>query len=306
MKKCPKCEETKPLDDFHRSSAKPDGRVPNCKKCVSEYAKEYRTENAEHRSKMGKDYYERQKGYKKAQTAERIARYKEEYERLDITTVTKACSKCDEVKTLEFFSPRATARDGRRADCKACGAAQKTRKREELGDEYKEYKKEYNKEYRRKNGEKLNENNRQWRKDNPHYETDRRANDPLYRIRKNVSCAVYAALAARRTSKDGQSTFAHLPYTTQQLREHIESQFEDWMTWDNWGMIGGDERTWNIDHIYPHSKFQYETLEDEAFKLCWSLNNLRPLDAEENVSKRDNVVVEFEDVFGCEKPEKVA
>ena len=303
MKKCPKCEETKPLDDFHRCSAKPDGRISNCKKCVSEYAKKYRAENAEHRSKLGKDYYQRDKERKKARTAERIARYKEEYERLDITVVTKACNKCGEVKTLEFFSPRATARDGRRADCKACGAAHKARKTAENPQK----RRDDHKKWRDANKDKVAGYNRKWNEERASdYERERRANDPLWRIRKNVSCAVYSALSERRSSKDGQSTFAHLPYTTQQLKEHIESQFEDWMTWDNWGMIGEDKRTWNIDHIYPHSKFQYESLEDEVFRLCWSLENLRPLEATENVSKKDSIIVEFEDIFGCEKPEKVA
>jgi hypothetical protein len=270
---------------------------------VSEYAKEYRTENAEKRQKTHKDYYERSKEYKKARTAERIARYKEEYERLDITTVTKACSKCDEVKTLEFFTPRATARDGRRADCKACGAAQKTRKTAENPQK----RRDDDKRWRAANKDKVAEYNRKWNDEyGSDYYRNKRDSDPCWRIRKNVSCAVYGALAERRTSKDGQSTFDHLPYTTQQLKEHIESQFEDWMTWDNWGTIGGDEKSWNIDHIYPHSKFQYESLEDEAFKMCWSLNNLRPLEASENVSKKDSIIVEFEDIFGCEKPEKVA
>ena len=300
MKKCPKCEETKPLDDFHRCSAKPDGRISNCKKCVSEYSKKYRAENAEKRQKTHKDYYERTKEYKKARTAERIARYKEEYEKLDITVVTKACNKCGEVKTLEFFSPRATARDGRRADCKACCAAHKARKTAENPQKNRDAQKKW----RDANKEENAERNRKWRRDNPDYEADRRANDPLYRLRKDVSCSVFKALRARGERKGGR-TFEHLPYTPHQLKEHLESQFEDWMTWDNWGMIGGVEKSWNIDHIYPHSKFQYESVEDEEFKMCWSLKNLRPLEATENVSKKDNIVVEFEDVFGCEKPEKV-
>ena len=35
---------------------------------------------------------------------------------------------------------------------------------------------------------------------------------------------------------------------TSQLKEHIEKQFVDGMSWDNWG-------EWHIDHIKPVSKF---------------------------------------------------
>jgi len=41
--------------------------------------------------------------------------------------------------------------------------------------------------------------------------------------------------------------------------------------------------TWNIDHIIPHSLFNYTSLEDEDFKKCWSLDNLRPYSAKQNI-----------------------
>lgn len=39
MKKCTKCEETKPLDDFRKSSRYKDGHYSRCKKCMQEYEK---------------------------------------------------------------------------------------------------------------------------------------------------------------------------------------------------------------------------------------------------------------------------
>jgi len=47
----------------------------------------------------------------------------------------------------------------------------------------------------------------------------------------------------------------------------------------NWGNHGS---YWHIDHIRPHSEFKYFSMEDEAFKECWALTNLRPLEAEQN------------------------
>ena len=50
------------------------------------------------------------------------------------------------------------------------------------------------------------------------------------------------------------------------------------MNWDNRSL-------WHIDHKRPISSFNYETIEDEEFKECWSLGNLQPLWAEENRKK---------------------
>ena len=45
----------------------------------------------------------------------------------------------------------------------------------------------------------------------------------------------------------------------------------------------------HIDHIIPIKAFIFNKPEDEEFKQCWSLHNLRLLPAEENLSKSDNI-----------------
>ena len=65
-----------------------------------------------------------------------------------------------------------------------------------------------------------------------------------------------------------------LSYSIIELRSHLESQFEPWMTWDNWGSYNAntwndnDSNTWvwNIDHIIPQSKFEYCFVHDTEFK----------------------------------------
>lgn len=44
-KQCSKCEEVKPLDQFHRMKATKDGLRPNCKMCVKAYSSGYYAEN---------------------------------------------------------------------------------------------------------------------------------------------------------------------------------------------------------------------------------------------------------------------
>ena len=60
--------------------------------------------------------------------------------------------------------------------------------------------------------------------------------------------------------------------------EHLEKQFMDNMTWDNYGK-------WHVDHIQPISSFNIKAIGDNEFMRCWSLGNLQPLWGPDNLSK---------------------
>jgi excisionase family DNA binding protein len=79
-------------------------------------------------------------------------------------------------------------------------------------------------------------------------------------------------------------------YDCAALVKHIESQFTEDMTWDNHGRVKkeGEGFTWQIDHIKPRSSFNYTNFDDPEFAECWGLDNLRPLDARENVYRGVN------------------
>lgn len=119
--------------------------------------------------------------------------------------------------------------------------------------------------------------------------------DPAFKLRNNISSTVYAALKSNGASKHGKSILEYLPYSFQELKVHLESQFEPWMTWDNWGVHSSAKYdnndpstwTWNIDHIIPQSKLPYISMEDENFKKCWALENLRPMLSKANLEKGD-------------------
>jgi hypothetical protein len=92
-------------------------------------------------------------------------------------------------------------------------------------------------------------------------------------------------------NKAGKSFKEYLDYTLDELKLHIEAQFEEWMSWDNWGIYDykswkdddSSTWTWQIDHIIPHSRFKYSSMDDNEFKECWALNNLRPYSAKQNI-----------------------
>lgn len=55
------------------------------------------------------------------------------------------------------------------------------------------------------------------------------------------------------------------------------------MNWDNWGAY------WHIDHIYPVSLLPYSSMEEDNFKRCWALDNLRPLEKIANIKKGNKI-----------------
>jgi hypothetical protein len=101
--------------------------------------------------------------------------------------------------------------------------------------------------------------------------------DPKYKLGRNTRTAVYTCLKEANVSKY-RSTFDTLGYTLEELMKHLENQFVDGMSWDNYG-------EWHVDHIRPMSSFEFESVDDPEFKVCWSLDNLQPLWGPDNLSK---------------------
>lgn len=140
----------------------------------------------------------------------------------------------------------------------------------------------YNKDYKKKYSVKLKRSVS---------EKERRKTDLNFRIRDNISSIIKSNLKRNNGIKGNESFKKYLPYSLDDFKSHIASQFESWMTWENWGVY--DSKTWNdndqitwtwqIDHIIPHSKFKYVSMEDEEFQKCWSLENLRPYSAKQNI-----------------------
>ena len=150
--------------------------------------------------------------------------------------------------------------------------------REKNRQKIREYQREYQREYRKKweeeNKEKVND-----------YYKKRRQQDPVLKLRHNVGAAIRDALKRADGSKNGESVMQHLPYTIDELREHLESQWEEGMTWDNHARDG-----WHIDHIVPQAALPYDSMEHPNFLECWKLENLQPLWAKDNLAKSDKII----------------
>lgn len=116
-------------------------------------------------------------------------------------------------------------------------------------------------------------------------------NDLLFKLKKRLSAEILKALKCSGSSKNGHSILLYLEYSIQDLKTHLEKLFENWMSWENHGKY--DKKTWDdndstswkwqIDHIIPQSSLLYSSMEDDNFKKCWALENLRPLSAKQNI-----------------------
>ncbi len=99
-----------------------------------------------------------------------------------------------------------------------------------------------------------------------------------------MHCAIYDSLRKR---KDGHRWEVLVGYTIEDLKKHLEGLFLEGMSWENIGK-------WHIDHRVPLSRFHYEHPEEQEFRVCWSLSNLQPMWACDNLSKNDKTPEEWE------------
>jgi hypothetical protein len=104
----------------------------------------------------------------------------------------------------------------------------------------------------------------------------RRKIDKKYKLSADVRVSVWKALKYKRNNINLSKK---LGYAIEELRKHLEKQFDDKMAWGNYGSY------WGIDHKKPISLFNFSDINDKEFKLCWKLTNLQPLEKLENIHK---------------------
>ena len=119
-----------------------------------------------------------------------------------------------------------------------------------------EYMRNYTKKPKAK--ERINQYYRQLRKESP-----------KYRLDNNISAIIRYSLKGKKAGRGWEKLIG---YTLKDLVEHLERQFDDKMNWENYGSY------WEMDHVKPRNLFKYISPEDSAFKRCWALKNLQPLE----------------------------
>ena len=140
---------------------------------------------------------------------------------------------------------------------------------------------QYQKEYRDNNTESIRVRKNE-------YQRKKRNEDPLFKLRGNISSLIRYGINNNGFTKIN-TTQNILGCTFEEFKNHIELQWEDWMSWDNYGNprdgIFEKNKTWDIDHIKPISTALNE---NELIKLN-HYSNLQPLCSYNNRFIKNNM-----------------
>jgi len=273
IKTCTKCEKELPatLEYFFKKSKHGNGFRSNCKMC------------------MAKSVAKRRKNKIVAINTDENTK--------------KECSACKEKlpATIDYFFSSKMGKHGLRSVCKKCFYNQSMEYKQKPSSrlQQKEYRKKHHtknkdannkkcREYYHNNAEKEKERTARYRKANiEKYRLldEKRRLDPKFRASQGISKGIRQCLKYK--SKRGLHWETLVDFTKEDFIKHMEKLFVDGMNWDNYG-------TWHIDHVIPISAFNFEVPEHMDFKRCWSLKNLQPLWASDNISKHGNLDKPFQ------------
>ena len=231
----------------------------------------------------------------------------------------KRCKKCNLEKPLKDFYRSKASKDGYLNSCKVCNKSV-WKKFDTKGyyEKNKDTRSDYSKKYYQENKERVKntkynidptlaesrqesykakerekyandekyreikkERARVYQKNNQHKKRYKYNTDPNFRLRRVLSVRVTDAIKNQATKK-AYKTIELIGCSVDEVRAHLEKQFTEGMTWDNYG-------EWHIDHIIPCASFDLS--EPEQQKKCFHYTNLQPLWARDNLSKGDRIMV---------------
>jgi len=235
--------------------------------------------------------------------------------------LTKICIKCKDEKSINDFNKDKLRKDGLCPYCKKCQSEKNKKWRKDNPQKTKDYSKKSreknretirirNRKYEKSNREKIRTRSKKWRTKNSEkikakdkkyyhenyernkkrrkeymkiYKREKSRNDPIYRLNSNVRTNIWRSLKGEKGKRRWETL---VNYTLEDLRKHLESQFKDGMTWQNYGKSG-----WEIDHRIPISLFNIKSYNSKGFKKCWALENLQPMWEKENITKSNKLFV---------------
>lgn len=205
----------------------------------------------------------------------------------------KICSKCGLEKEYHKFNKKCDTKDGYALICKDCKKL--NRNKEKDSETYKKWAAEHR--------EHLNKRAREYRASLPKkertkqtkeekrlhqniYYKNRIKNDPAFKIRRNIKRNIIFSLKRNNLIKNTKTQII-LGCSFEEFKKHLESKWEPWMSWNNYGLYNGTPNYgWDIDHIVPSS---FGLTIDEIYKLN-HYTNLQPLCSYVNRAiKQDNL-----------------
>ena len=249
LKKCTTCFEVKELSFFGKSKKSKDGHITKCKECVKEYLKVYNLNNKDVLS------------YKKCLYDKK---YRED----------------NKDKGKEYYLNNKESISHKSKEWYDNNKEHRLEVSKEWYDNNKEQKKLTQQKWVNVNRNVINEYRRSWSK-------NRRDTDSLFKIKENIKSSIRKSISEKKYRKKSPTTEI-LGCSFEEFKLYLESKFEIWMNWDNYGLYNGElNYGWDIDHIIPISS---ATTELFIYELN-NFSNLQPLCSKINRDiKRDNII----------------
>lgn len=175
---------------------------------------------------------------------------------------------------------------------------EKLLRKKESARKWREKNKEYYSKYRSDNFEKISKYQKEYQKINKEElnkkiqirKKGRYQSDVKYRLKTLIRTMIKKAFIRNGVSKKSTTTEI-LGCTFDEFKLHIESKFETWMSWENYGLYNGElNYGWDIDHITPLSSAKNT---EELIELN-HYTNLQPLCGKVNRNiKKDSMYYEM-------------
>lgn len=313
IKVCKLCEKSKILTEFVKHTTYPDGYMNRCKACENESRNKKKAEKMKNlKVDLTKD-----KPCFKCNEIKNITQFgkckssndghrnkckdcvnKEQIEKKNnrkVSEITeKTCISCKELKDITEFNTNRSYKDTFESDCRVCFNERKQiyldipekremfrnscrnweskpenkekRKQARQLDESKEKMKGYQKKHRSTEKYKIQRNK---------IRRERYSTDPQYKILHNLRRRVNHFVKGEDKT---DTTKNLLGCSLDELKNYLECQFKEGMSWDNYTIDG-----WHIDHCRPCVSFNLANKVEQ--RICFNWRNLQPLWAEENLKK---------------------
>ena len=262
MQQCSNCDSDKPIAEFHK-------RRTVCKECVKLERKE-----------KEKAYLEKAKEITKECTL-----CHQTFDGTHFRYDSYTCYDCTKKKNNRVTNkPTSDMPD---KTCTKCTVLKKATEYRFRSNVCIECEKEAMYEWRKKNPEKFKEHLQRYRskpetkEKKNEYRRNKYNNDIIERISKRCRQRVREMIHKKKDGLHNELLGCSYGW----LIQWLEYNFDDTMSWDNYGKI------WQIDHIRPCASFDMEN-EDEQRK-CFHWTNLAPLSVSENASKKDKILIEY-------------
>lgn len=202
------------------------------------------------------------------------------------------CTKCKKYKKQKDFYKNRGQKSGYLPRCKEC-----TKKdRKDFAKNNPNKVNEWSRNSYARNKHNWYDKRRIWLEDNKNnlneYWKERkkklRQEDAIFKFKYNTSTLVRNSFSKIKIVKNSKTTEI-LGCSIEEFKNHIESQFLNWMTWENYGNCESNTYncSWHLDHIIPASIAK--TKEEIIILNHWS--NFQPKCGKSNIEKGNNLYI---------------